>query len=67
MAEIGVHEADRDAIGVEERSSEGDTLEDQPKILDTATLFFELHGTGVICAMSVYVESNDIDISFIPI
>lgn len=50
---VVVHEADRDAIIIEEGSGGCDTLEDKLEILDTLAVLLELHGATV-----VNVENN---------
>jgi hypothetical protein len=48
LRRVVVHEADRDAVVIEESSSGCDTLEDKLKILDTLAVLLELHRATVI-------------------
>lgn len=50
--EIRVHEADGDAICVEESRSKGDSLQNKAQVFDATALLFKLHRSTVVCKLS---------------
>jgi len=60
---VVVHEADLDAILVEESCGERDSLHDKLQILDALTLLFESHGATVVNVNDNIVESESDDIN----
>jgi len=59
---IGIHEAKGNTICVEECGSKRDPLQDKAQVFDTATLFFELHGTAVVNVQNNVVQGELDDI-----
>jgi hypothetical protein len=60
--EIGVHEAERDTVLVEQSRSKRDSLQNKAQVLNTATFLFELHGSTVINVQNNVVEGKLDDI-----
>jgi hypothetical protein len=48
VRDVGVHEANRDTIGIEKGRGKGNAFQDEPKVLDTASFLLKLHGTAVV-------------------
>lgn len=56
--EISVHEAERNAVLVEQSRSKRDSLQNKAQVLDTATFLFELHRSTVINVQDDIVEGK---------
>lgn len=54
---VGVHEANRDAIGIKEGRSVGNALEDDFEILDALSVLFECHGAAVVNEQDDIIKS----------
>jgi hypothetical protein len=58
LRRVVIHEANRDAVVIEEGSGGCDTLKNKLKILDTLTVLFELHGATVVDIKNNIVQSQ---------